>query len=174
MAQRVYRDLVPHPPLERPDDIGQSFVIGRLRFVLTDTRSHRRPATDGSGTLLGAAQEAWLIDEARAARSAGQLLVWVSPTPWIGTASPSSDTWAGFAEERRRVADALVVAGLDDVVMLAGDAHMVAIDDGTHSDYTTAGGGGFPVAHGSALDRRGSVKGAPTAKGRSPEVASSV
>jgi len=168
MAQRVYRDLVPHPPLERPDDIGQSFVIGRLRFVLTDTRSHRRPAGDGSGTLLGAAQEAWLIDEARAAGAAGQLLVWVSPTPWIGTAAPSSDTWAGFAEERRRVADALVVAGVDDMVMLAGDAHMLAIDDGTHSDYTTAGGGGFPVAHGSALDRRGSVKGGPYSEGTYP------
>ena len=168
MAQRVYRDLVPHAPLERPDDIGQSFAIGRVRFVLTDTRSHRRPATDGSGTLLGAAQEAWLIDEARAARTAGQLLVWVSPTPWIGAASPSSDTWAGFAEERRRVADALVGAGVDDMVMLAGDAHMLAIDDGTHSDYTTAGGGGFPVAHGSALDRRGSVQGGPYSEGTFP------
>ena len=168
MAQQVYRDLVPHSPLPRVDDIGQSFVIGRVRFVLTDTRSHRQAADDGSGTLLGAAQQAWLIDEARAARRAGELLVWVSPTPWIGAASPASDTWAGFADERRRVADALVDAGVDDLVMLAGDAHMVAIDDGTHSGYATGGGGGFPVAHGSALDRRGSVKGGPYSEGTFP------
>lgn len=168
MAQQVYRDLVPHAPLPRADDIGHSFVIGRVRFVLTDTRSHRQAADDGTGTLLGATQESWLIDEARAARRAGQLLVWVSPTPWIGTASPTSDTWAGFAAERRWVADALVAAGVDDLVMLAGDAHMVAIDDGTHSGYATGGGGGFPVAHGSALDRRGSTKGGPFSEGAFP------
>ncbi len=168
MAQQVYRDLVPHAPLPRVDDIGQSFVIGRVRFVLTDTRSHRVPAADGSGTLLGAQQEAWLLAEARAARDAGQLLVWVSPTPWIGAASPGSDTWAGFADERRRVADRLVADGVDDVVMLAGDAHMVAIDDGTNSGYATGGGGGFPVAHGAALDRPGSVKGGPYSEGAFP------
>lgn len=168
MAHEVYREIVPHASLPHADDIAQSLVIGRIRFVLTDTRSHRRPATDGSGSLLGERQLAWLLGELRAARQAGQVTVWVSPTPWIGAPDPTSDTWAGFAEERRRLADALVAEGLDQLVMLSGDAHMVAIDDGTNSGYSTAGGRGFPVAHGSALDRPGSVKGGPYSEGAFP------
>jgi hypothetical protein len=47
--------------------------------------------------------------------------------------------------------------------MISGDAHMVAIDDGTNSDYADGGGGGFPVFHAGALDRSSSVKGGRTA-----------
>jgi hypothetical protein len=52
--------------------------------------------------------------------------------------------------------------------MLSGDAHMLAIDDGTNSDYATAGGAGFVVMHAAALDRRGSVKGGPYSEGTYP------
>src|SRR5690606_6078407 len=71
--------------------------------------------------------------------------------------------------------------------MLSGDAHMVAIDDGSHTDYRTpapdgtaarggeagldaagAGGAGFPLLHAAALDRPGSVKGGPYSEGAYP------
>ena len=45
---------------------------------------------------------------------------------------------------------------------------MVAIDDGSNSDYSTAGGGGFPIFHAAALDRPGSVKGGPYSEGAFP------
>lgn len=51
--------------------------------------------------------------------------------------------------------------------MLAGDAHMVALDDGTNSGYGPSGKG-FPVLHASALDRPGSVKGGPYSDGTFP------
>ena len=49
--------------------------------------------------------------------------------------------------------------------MVSGDAHMVALDDGSHSDYSDDGGAGFPVFHAAALDRPGSIKGGPYSDG---------
>ncbi|MFW2334417.1 hypothetical protein, partial [Ilumatobacter sp.] len=57
---------------------------------------------------------------------------------------------------------------VDNLVMVSGDAHMVAIDDGTNSAYASDGGGGFPVLHAAALDRPGSVKGGPYSEGAFP------
>ena len=52
--------------------------------------------------------------------------------------------------------------------MVSGDAHMVAIDDGTNSGYGPDGSPGFPVLHAAALDRPGSVKGGPYSHGAFP------
>ena len=49
--------------------------------------------------------------------------------------------------------------------MLGGDAHMIAIDDGSNSDYATGGGAAFPVFHASPLDRSPSIKGGPYSEG---------
>ena len=49
--------------------------------------------------------------------------------------------------------------------MVSGDAHMVALDDGSNSDYSTTGGAGFPVFHAAPLDRPGSIKGGPYSDG---------
>lgn len=54
------------------------------------------------------------------------------------------------------------------MVILSGDAHMVAVDDGTHNHYGQADGGGFPVVHAAALDQGGSVKGGPYSHGPYP------
>ncbi|MDH3682492.1 MAG: hypothetical protein OEV40_21365, partial [Acidimicrobiia bacterium] len=51
-------------------------------------------------------------------------------------------------------------------VMLGGDAHMVAIDDGTNSGY--GGHDGFPILQAAALDRPGSTKGGPYSHGMFP------
>ena len=49
--------------------------------------------------------------------------------------------------------------------MISGDAHMVAIDDGSHSGYAHGGRDGFPVFHAAALESSGSVKGGPYSHG---------
>ena len=175
-AGQVYRDWVPHHPLVGGDDvtgpIGQSFVAGRVRVVVTDTRSQRTPpgtATGADQHVLGPAQEAWFAEELAAARDAGQVVLWAGSTPWIGEADPGNDTWAGFPDARRRLADAIAEAGMADrLVAVAGDAHMVALDDGAHTDYSTSGAGGFPLLQAAALDRPGSVKGGPYSGGTCP------
>jgi hypothetical protein len=48
---------------------------------------------------------------------------------------------------------------------VSGDAHMVALDDGSNSDYSDEGGAGFPVFHAAPLDRPGSIKGGPYSDG---------
>jgi hypothetical protein len=164
-AMRTYRQLVPHYDLlSGPQGpVNQAFTVGRVRFLLTDTRSARDPAGDPRGayrSTLGAEQREWLLDElALADRYA--LVVWVSPDPWVGPASAGSDTWSGFADERAVLADALADDGVDNLLMLAGDAHMLAFDDGTHTDYSRDGSGGFPLLQAAAIDRPGGVKGGP-------------
>lgn len=158
----AYRQAVPHYGVAADTDasIAQAFTVGRVRFVLTDTRSQR---TDE--TMLGAGQLAWLLTELETAARTHALVVWVNPTPWISTDEESGDDWSTYPVERREIADAVVAAGIDNLVMLSGDAHMVAIDDGRNSGYAAGGSAGFPVLHVAALDRRGSIKGGPYSHG---------
>lgn len=163
-ARAAYRQVVPSYDVAPGDSpIQQAFTIGRVRFVLTDNRSER---TEDS--MLGAEQERWLIEELTAAARDHALVVWGNPSPWVAEAGPGTDSWAGWPEQRTRIADALSRAGVDNLVMLSGDAHMVALDDGTNTDYTTDGSGGFPLLHGAALDRPGGVKGGPYSGGAFP------
>jgi membrane-associated phospholipid phosphatase len=165
-ARQVYREVVPHAGVAPGDaPINQAFTIGRVRFVMTDNRSER---TDDS--MLGDRQRAWLIEELTESSRTHALVVWVNPVPWIAEAREGGDNWSGFADERTVIADAIAQAGIDNLIMVSGDAHMVALDDGTNSDYSTSGyssGGGasFPVFHAAALDRPGSIKGGPYSDG---------
>ncbi|WP_280460363.1 alkaline phosphatase D family protein [Nocardia carnea] len=163
-SRTAFDTTVPHYPFASPTGtINQAFSIGRVRFVLTDDRS-----AETGDTLLGEEQVQWLIEEITSASRSHELVVWGNSLPWIGADSPGGDGWAGHPEERRRIADAIAAAGVRNLLMLGGDAHMVAIDDGSNSDYTTDGGAGFPILQAAALDRPGSVKGGPYSEGTFP------
>ncbi len=163
-ARQAYRLAVPHYDIAPGDaPINQAFTIGRVRIVMTDGRSERTATS-----LLGDAQRRWLIEEITSASRTHAVVLWINPTPWIGAASAGNDTWAGYPEERRVIADAIAAGGVRNLVMVSGDAHMVAIDDGTNSDYSTARVGGFPVLQAAALDRPGNVKGGPYSDGAFP------
>jgi membrane-associated phospholipid phosphatase len=156
-ARAAYRRAVPHYPVTPGDaPVNQAFTIGRVRFVMTDGRSERT-----ADSMLGETQTQWLINEVVRASRTHAVVVWASTSPWIGEASATSDTWAGYAEDRHRIAAAFAEAGVKNLVMVAGDAHMVAIDDGTHTDYSGTGVGGFPLLQAAPLDRPGSTKGGP-------------
>jgi PhoD-like phosphatase len=131
-----------------------------VRFLVTDTRSART-----AETMLGARQKAWLKRELLRAKRMGQLAVWVNSVPWI--AVDGTDSWAGYPRERRELADFVSRSRIDNLVMLAGDAHMIAIDDGTNNRFATRGDR-FPVIHAAALDRRGDRKGGPYSEGAFP------
>lgn len=173
-ARAVYREVVPHYELPAGSGnaaIYQAFSIGRVRFILTDARSERDPPPgedEGPRSMLGSAQKAWLEQELLAANGSFPVIVWVNSVPWIGEPKPGGDSWQGFAEERREIADFIADNAIEGIVMVSGDAHMVAIDDGSHSDYSSDGGAAFPVLHAAALDRRGSTKGGPYSSGAYP------
>lgn len=167
VARAVFRQFVPSHQLESPDGpIHRAFTVGRVRFVVTDTRSERTDAT-----MLGAEQLAWLEAELVEASSTHALVVWLNPAPWVGPATPGvGDSWARYPEERQRIADVIAGAEIDNLLMISGDAHMLAYDDGTNTDYSSRGGGAgaFPLFHTAALDRAGSVKGGPYSGGTFP------
>jgi len=175
-ALATYDAIVPHYPLElhdgKPEDVHQAFTVGRVRFLLTDGRSHRVPddAPDGPDkTMLGATQREWLLDEIEAARGRYSLVVWVNTVPWV-TERGSGDGWGRYDWERRYIADRIRNAGMvNRLLMLSGDGHMVAIDDGTNSNFATdaqPGERGFPVMHAAPLDRYARHKGGPYSHGK--------
>ena len=172
-ARLTYRNSVPHyelPAGEGDAAIYQAFSIGRVRFVMTDTRSMRDLETmaDGSASLLGEEQREWLKQELLLGSHEYDLVVWVNAVPWIAPADGARDDWGGYAKERSEIANFIAVNGITNLMMLSGDAHMLAIDDGANTDYSDTGGAAFPLMHAAATDRPGSVKGGPYSEGTSP------
>ena len=138
--------------------------------MLLDARSQRDPKADPDGpdkTMLGPTQLEWLedrlLDSDRFA-----LTVIVSSVPWIAVQEDGADHWAGYAYERGQIADFIAANNIDNILMVTGDAHLVAADDGTNTDYSAAGNAAFPLLHAAALDRPGSVKGGPFSEGMFP------
>jgi len=118
--------------------------------------------------MMGNAQKAWFKNELLAARSRYPVIVWVCTVPWIGAPSPGVDYWAGYTVERMELANFMKDNQIKGVVMLSGDAHMIALDDGSNSDYASGGGAAFPVMHAAALDRPGLLRGGPYSHGAYP------
>lgn len=77
----------------------------------------------------------------------------------------NDDFWGAFAYERREIANFIRDNKITGVCILHGDAHMLAADDGTHSDYASGGGARFPVLCGGPLDQNASIKGGPYSQG---------
>jgi hypothetical protein len=116
--------------------------------------------------MLGARQKAWFKHEIRRSRVNYPLIVWVNTLPWIGVTG--DDGWYVYTHERKELANLIADDEITNLCMVSGDAHMLAIDDGTNSDYSDSGGAAFPVMQAAALDRSGSVKGGPYSHGAYP------
>ena len=179
LASEAYRERVPHYPLvEELDTIAgrgaiyQSFTIGRVRFIMTDSRFHQNPiaiADNLDKTLLGKKQRAWLLQQLLAGKKRQQdllegLTIWVNSIPWIAEPESATSSWNRFTQERTAIANFIKENQIDKLLMISGDAHMLALDDGTEgtaNSYATGDGGSFPVIQAAALDSRGSFKGGP-------------
>ena len=160
-ARLTYQEYVPHYPLVAGSGdvpIYQAFTIGRVRFILTDTRSERDPASipfnDPQKTLLGSVQKAWFKQEILAAKNNYPLVIWLSPAPWIADFPGSgTDNWNGFHAERRELADFFQDNFINNLLMISGDVHMLGIDNGTNNVYDSQHKPGFPIFQAAALDR---------------------
>ncbi len=175
-AMDWYRGEVPHFPLALGDDpqapVAQAFSVGRVRFILTDLRSARHPKGFGdqeTKTMMGEAQLAWFKKEVLEAHRTHALVIWMAGVPWIAGSSGGADHWGGYSNERRIISDFLVENNITNFCTIAGDAHMLAYDDGSNNNFATDGKGpGFPVYQAAALDRNGSRKGGPYSGGTMP------
>lgn len=138
----AYRERVPHYPLPAgtgANPVYQSWQVGRVLFVMTDTRSARSPVTDPDGpgkTVLGAQQKAWfrgLLESSGAA-----VLVWLQTQAWplvVGTAG-----WNVYQHERDELAAMFTDLGwAGRMCTVYGDIHALGIDSGANNPF-----GGFP------------------------------
>ncbi|KXK63347.1 hypothetical protein AWW66_03270 [Micromonospora rosaria] len=148
-VQRVYRERVPHYPLPAEDGIFHAFQVGRVLFVVADSRSDRDPNADPDGpskSMLGSAQMAWLEQLLRG--SDASALCWLMQVQWI---SGFVDSWGGFRHEQGQLKQLLGDTGwLDKIWMINADKHSLGIDTGTNNLW-----GGFPVFLSASLDAGG-------------------
>lgn len=156
-----YRAFVPSYSLPSTDASYHAFTIASVRIILTDLRAL---AGMEEGSTLGARQREWLFQELESAKNY-DVVVWMSSKPWIARGRTGADDWGGYAEERRQIANKIKELGIVNLVMVAGDAHMLAMDDGSHSDYSDGGGAGMPVFQAAPLGNFGSGKGGPYSGG---------
>ena len=169
-VRSVYRDTVPHYPITvAGGTIAQAFTVGRARVIMTDLHSAASvagSAESATKSRLGATQKAWFKQALLAARDAAcPLIIWVSTSPWIGAAQLGVDSWAGFSTERAELANFLRDNRIKNLLILSGDMHALAYDDGRNSDYAVGGGAPLVVLHAAPLTRLGGPKGGPYAAG---------
>lgn len=186
---RVYRERVPHyplplsaPPPDAPPGapligpVAQAFDVGRARVIVTDTRSERSPARApdaAARTMLGPAQKKWFVAElTRAADEKAPVVFWANTVPWITRASRgTTHGWEPYDRERAELAATIAKLGLTRrLIILSGDAHMAAIDDGTNSNYVDGAPANAPgpvVVQAAPFSRFPRAKGGPYSHGRS-------
>lgn len=142
-----------------------AFTWGRVRFVQLDSRSFKsNPAAtdDVNKTALGATQKQWLKNEITNATE--PVIVIIQDAPWIGPAVAGDDGWQGYTTERTELANHFAASGKK-IVMLGGDMHAVAADNGTNAP------GGIYVFQAAPFNNTSSIKGGPYSEGTYPTVA---
>jgi PKD repeat protein len=164
--QSMYRQVVPNAKLVDGSGIYHSFVYGRIRFIMCDTRSFTSPATDtdnSSKTLLGTTQKTWVKDRLADPEPVKILVV---DQPWIGTGS-NDDKWWSYSTERTELANYIEKIGAK-VLILHGDAHELSADDGTNNKYDTGNNYPIPQVCAAPMGQNASHKGGPYSQGVYP------
>lgn len=137
----TYREFAPHWPLPSLNQsIYQSFVIGRVRYIILDTRSQRDPITDpdtGSKSMLGLEQKTWLKNELSQPEPVKVIGCGIM---WRDTGGEAGDRWGSFSNEFAEINQYIADNQITGVYVISGDRHALAADDGTNS------GGGIPNA----------------------------
>jgi hypothetical protein len=165
-ATEAFRRRVPSPPLANNLTNGAvyySFVRGRVRFIVTDLRSEREPkgafpSNDPLQKPFSDTQRDWFFAEMLAAKDSEQIIVWINTKPWISSIENEKDDWGGYHAARLAIVNFIETNGLrDSIVVLSGDMHALAYDDGSSSNNF----GDLKVCHAAPLDQESRAKGGP-------------
>lgn len=141
----------------------QAFTIGTVRFIISDLRSESIKSSEYySGKIYSREQKEWLFNELSQAENY-DFVVWVTPRPWTGPAEIGSDSWAGFASERDELSAhiaSVIGDGPQNLLVISGDNHMVAYDDGSSTDFSGQedSPAGFPLLHSGPMTNYGGLK----------------
>jgi alkaline phosphatase D len=169
-ARQAYQEYIPHYPLVAGSGnvpIYQSFTIGRIHFILADLRSMRT-----STSMFGTTQKNWFKQQCLFARDNCLMIAWVSGTSFGGN---QSDNWGGFTAERTELGNWFRDNNIQNMFIMSGDAHMLAIDNGNGHDFSTGSNNPnkYPVLQAAALNKSGSNKGGTYSQGAYPNPSSS-
>lgn len=143
-AMRAYFEWMPIRPVRagNSDRVYRAFAWGDLfDLIMLDTRYAGRDArvagncdaagiADPERSLLGAEQEAWLLDALRGSHARGARWRLLGQQVMFGQLSDAAegcithpDQWDGYSQSRARVLALLRDEALDNVIILTGDAH---------------------------------------------------
>jgi hypothetical protein len=168
-----YRMAMPHYSLHSNVSMHQSFTISnRVRFVISDLRSEL-----GKSQAISEEQEDWLLNEF-AQSDKYDFVIWATSVPWIGVIDDDAgkdeliDAWWGHTEQRERISNFISnQAPKRNIMAISGDAHMLALDDGSNTYYGNVTSSfnssrtSFPILQTGPLSRIGSIKGGPFSEG---------
>lgn len=145
-ARAMYRERVPHYDLNVPNSNYQKWSIGRIGFMLLDSRNGRSPNTDAPSpdkTMLGPGQKHAIEQDLE--HSTDELMVIYSPSAWHNP--DGDDGWETFTHDRQWLIDTIALHGWTGRVLIVnGDIHALAIDSGANSP------GGIPVLQAASMD----------------------
>ena len=161
-AYQAYAEYVPHYPFGAPEgshSIYQAFTVGRVRFIMSDLRSERR-----EGDIMSPQQKTWFKNEVITAKNNGQIICWVSSVSFSGT---RSDNWGSYTASRTELSNFFRDQDIQNLFIISGDAHMLAIDNGTHADFSDGKNNPnlYPILQSAALNNVGSDKGGEYSEG---------
>ncbi|TVL90047.1 alkaline phosphatase [Streptomyces sp. SAJ15] len=146
-AYRAYWENMPLRRPHRPDGpdmrLYRRFHHGRLaQFDILDTRQYRSDQAYGDGwqypgpesedpsrTMIGAAQERWLLHGFRRSTATWNVLPQQvtfcrRKDTTAARSKLSMDAWDGYPASRQRILDGVEQAGIDNLIVLTGDVHV--------------------------------------------------
>lgn len=129
----AYKQAVPHPPLSDPNGLYYSFVVGRVRFIVTDARYLR-----SGSNMLGSTQMSWFLNQLSQSEP---VKIWVQDSTFITNEAPEGeDKWSDYDNDRATIRDYVNANDCGQIITIHGDQHALAADDGSNNPW-----GGFPT-----------------------------
>ncbi|MBM3302771.1 MAG: alkaline phosphatase D family protein, partial [Deltaproteobacteria bacterium] len=138
LSLKVLREYFPLYPTSDHGD-WQRFAYGQAELFMLDSRSQRDPNSqldgpdksmlDGDGLGI-AGQLEWL--KSGLLNSTATWKIVYTPSVFNPT-SGKNDSWASFQHERQDILDFVSANAITGVILVTGDMHFGAIDDGTNS-----------------------------------------
>lgn len=120
----TFKEFWPNPSYGEADNPGVYYKLSRadIDFFMLDVRYHRSPdkmIDDGTKTMLGMRQLAWLKRELKA--STAKVKVIASGSEW--QTNSHTDSWSSYPRERDEIFNFIEQEKVTGILLLSGDRH---------------------------------------------------
>lgn len=120
----TFKDFCPNPSYGEPDNPGIYYTFSRadIDFFMLDVRYHRSPdrmLDDGTKTMLGARQIAWLKRALKASKAKVKIIA--SGSEW--QPHGHADSWSSYPRERADLFRFIEEEAITGILLISGDRH---------------------------------------------------